>query len=150
MQCRICPPEPAERGVNGKSCVRLSIWDLSCVWSRALLPVVGFVLLTSWIHPDQTCQGKNWFYFKSHYSFSAFHHPADTLFAAASLLAAGGTAVKAFTAGGKGKVLPSNTQDSHRHLYFSLPWSANITAAILGVKQPNLVLTVHSRVFLAS
>lgn len=120
LRCRICPPEPPERGVNGKSCVRLPAWVSPRVWSRALLPLVGFVLLTSWIHPDQTCQGKSWLYFKSHYSSSVFHHPADTLFAAASLLAAGGIAVKASTAGEKGKVLPSSTQGPHQHLYFSI------------------------------
>ena len=120
MQCRICPPEQAERGVNGKSCVRVPVWGLPCVWSRALLLHVAFVPLTFWIHPDQACQGKSWLYFKSHYSSSVFHHPADTLFAAASLLAAGGIAVKASTAGGKGKVLPSSMQDPHQHLYFSI------------------------------
>lgn len=120
LQCRICPPELAERGVNGKSCVRFPVWDSLHVWSRVLFLHVGFVPLTFWIHPDQTCQGKSWLYFKSHYSSSAFHHPADTLFAAASLLAAGGIAVKASTAGGKGKVLPSSRQDRHRHLYFSI------------------------------
>lgn len=52
----------------------------SCLtrWSRVLLLHVGSVLLTFWIHPDQTCQDKSWLYFKSHYSSSVFHHPADT------------------------------------------------------------------------
>lgn len=108
LQRRISSPETAERDVYGKSCIRLPIWDLLYVWSRALLHM-GFVLLTFRSHPDQTYQGKSWLYFKSHYSSSVFHHPADTLFAAASLLAAGGIAVKPSTADRKRRVLPSNT-----------------------------------------